>query len=447
MAVYPRGIVATGVSTTSSTTVAATTTEYVPVGHLLVIGVAADNLSASTPTVTSVSDNSTASGSANTYTVRGQGARNATAAAGIMGAVVTCKVTRPMPVGTAITVTLSGAVAHKAMHVYGFAGVTDTLQGVVATANGSSSTPSVTLSTVNATLAANDMVFGFFAVESNVTPTAYDTDTVNGTWSTGVTTSSATGGTANTRVQVVSQWKQVTATGAQTYNITANNTDWIGWCFALQPETVTAIGGLTENFAAGTMPEEFQEVMFNSGGPASTAANELHQLSDSAIHLVRRTLTNSTWIVQVKDWAGEIIISQWDNNIGMGVYSPDGVNLYGYFNDEPEVLFTPGGTNFWVRFVHSSSGISTIDWSANGTTWTNITSRNPGPTFPFNVAPKMVVTGVNARLRTDNYNLPPPSAPLNLVATPGNTQVVLTWDPPAIGAPITDYIVQYRVKP
>ena len=57
----------------------------------------------------------------------------------------------------------------------------------------------------------------------------------------------------------------------------------------------------------------------------------------------------------------------------------------------------------------------------------------------------------NRNYSTRFYTPPPPTLPdppISLSATPGDTQVVLTWTAPFDGgSAITDYIVQYRVTP
>ena len=122
----------TGLGTSSSTTVTITTTAAIAIGDLVVVRVATDNLNATTPTFTC------ADGSANSYTIHRQGAVNATAAAGVAGAIFCRKATAARASGSTITITLSGAVAHKACFAESFTGAENTVRSAAVSATGTS---------------------------------------------------------------------------------------------------------------------------------------------------------------------------------------------------------------------------------------------------------------------------------------------------------------------
>lgn len=90
-------------------------------------------------------------------------------------------------------------------------------------ATGSGTTQTITTSSI----AINDLVFGALGQEGNGTR-AGDADTLNGSWS---TAQSAGFGTTTGGMEIISQFKIVTAAGAQTFNPTATPLgDWcIGW--------------------------------------------------------------------------------------------------------------------------------------------------------------------------------------------------------------------------
>lgn len=90
-------------------------------------------------------------------------------------------------------------------------------------ATGSGTTQTLTTSTI----AINNFVLGALGQEGNGTRTA-DTDTLNGSWSTAQSTGF---GTTTGGIEIISQYKIVTAAGAQTYNPTASPLgDWcMGW--------------------------------------------------------------------------------------------------------------------------------------------------------------------------------------------------------------------------
>lgn len=93
---------------------------------------------------------------------------------------------------------------------------------------GAGATSTSTTNTITATaVPINYTIFGCTAVENTIVPATPDADTTNGSWSTQYGQASSSG-TAATSMAVAAQWKTVTATGDQTYNLTydgANNRD------------------------------------------------------------------------------------------------------------------------------------------------------------------------------------------------------------------------------
>lgn len=88
---------------------------------------------------------------------------------------------------------------------------------------GSGTTQTITTS---AAVSTGELVFGVLGQEGNGTRTQ-DSDTLNGSWS---TAQSAGAGTTTAGIEIISQYKILTAGGAQTYNPTASP---IGdWCMA-----------------------------------------------------------------------------------------------------------------------------------------------------------------------------------------------------------------------
>ena len=119
MAVAFKAALGSGLSTSSGTTIVITTTAAIAIDDLVVVRWASDNLNATTPTATCADGG-------NTYTVLRQGAVNASAAAGVAGGMFATKATVARGSGSTITVTLSGAVAHKAIYAESFTGVENT---------------------------------------------------------------------------------------------------------------------------------------------------------------------------------------------------------------------------------------------------------------------------------------------------------------------------------
>ena len=210
----------------AGTTLLINLTTPIAVDDMIIVRVAADNLSATTPTMT-VSDPS-----GNTYSQVAFAGINATAAAGVVGGLFACTATSAVAAGQNITVTFSGSVAHKAGYAESFLKFSSTPRAGETPASGASSTPSVT----SVSASTGDLVIGMAAVETRFVPSAYDSDTSNGSWSTGFVRQSATSGTDNLCVEAVGQWKIVTGAGTQTYNITAGaSTDWVAHTAVFAP--------------------------------------------------------------------------------------------------------------------------------------------------------------------------------------------------------------------
>ena len=234
----------TQVATTSGTTLVITTTTAVTVGEVIVVRVAADNFGTAQtqPTFTC------ADSASNTYTTHAQRATNATAAAGVAGAIIVAKATTALAAGGTITITLSNSVAARAAYAESFTDYDNTLRAsTMVTAAGSSTTPAVTSGSVTS----GDLVLAATAVEHN-TAVTYDTDTANGTWSTAYNLVNAAGGTANTRVQITGQHKVTTGTATQAYNNTIATGDWVAMILALEPATAAVAQTWTASTATAT---------------------------------------------------------------------------------------------------------------------------------------------------------------------------------------------------
>jgi hypothetical protein len=215
----------TAVDTVSGSTLVITTTAAIAVGDLVVVRVAADNLSASTPTFT-CSDSG-----GNAYTVHQQIATQATAAAGVAGGIICTKATTAIATGGTITVTLSGAVAARAAYAESFAGMTNTTRS---TPVGSTTTNGAVGPLTTGTVNAGDLVAGWAATESNAVALTADTDTLGGPWSTIVALNNAAGGTGSTRVQVGGQWKIPTTADAQVWGTGGASADAVGGVVVLK---------------------------------------------------------------------------------------------------------------------------------------------------------------------------------------------------------------------
>ena len=233
---------ATGANT--STTLVLTTTVDAPAGSLVVVSGAANNASASTPTFR-VSDSAS-----NTYTTQLQGCGGPGAAAldGVCGFVATTRVSAQLAIGATITITLSAANTRIAANAQFFQGVAEAFRSTAtsATSNTTTTTPSLVSGAVNA----GDIVVGFAMVEDGSNTLTVDSDTLNGSWSTN-SLAATSNGAGTTEVMANTQYKEVSAAGAQTYNLTTTSAD--NWMAVLvlnrmaTPEAATNLSATPQN--------------------------------------------------------------------------------------------------------------------------------------------------------------------------------------------------------
>jgi hypothetical protein len=230
-------VVGSTAETASDGSIVITTTVAVDQGDLIVVRGASDNLSSSTPTFT------VADSGGNTYATGPQAAVGASAA-GVAGFIAVARAATALGIGATITVTLSGSVAMKAVVAKKFPGASTVTRSTGVSNTGSASSAStVTSGTVNQ----GDLVVGGIAAETRTTPSAYDTDTTNGSWSAGAVLVSTTGGTDATRVEIVYQDKITTAAGTQTYNVTIGaSTDWVALVGVFRPRWIVEVHQVTE---------------------------------------------------------------------------------------------------------------------------------------------------------------------------------------------------------
>lgn len=227
-------------NTTSATTGVITVgLDGVPVGAVLTIRGSADNAgtNGAIQSITAA-DNSSQSGTANTYTSVGThaiadpGAANA----GIEGFAFVCVVTRPLLAGDTITVTFGTATAAKAIASHEWAGVNTTTPVLGSSYSTQDNQTGTTNSLAVTPSASGQAVLTAIAVEGGTADGfTEDADTTDGSWVTqarngsGTTTSGATLNTA---------YKLVTGTTAQAYGPTLGTArDHCGLIFVLDKAT------------------------------------------------------------------------------------------------------------------------------------------------------------------------------------------------------------------
>lgn len=241
-----------GISNASGTTVAATiATADVAVGNTLVAWWASDNTDTGTPDVSSISR---PAGETNSWVKIAQhDSSTPTSSGGVVGEMWAITTTVVWPVSTAVTVTQSASQSDKIVQLKEFSGVTTTIRGTAGTGTATNSTP--TASTSGTALVAGDLVLGggSFEYGSSGTITG-DADTTNGSWAGTVINYTSTGTSGD--IGAISQYKVVTATGAQTYNPTHSlsvdsGAAVVALAQATGPGTATANNPDITTFAAG----------------------------------------------------------------------------------------------------------------------------------------------------------------------------------------------------
>jgi hypothetical protein len=199
----------------------------VPSGAVLLVWVAFDNLSLTTPAVSSISKQS---GETNNWVLLASHDSSRTPAAGsTMGELWGIETTVTWSAAT-YTVTLDGTVTAKGVVVDEFSGGSLTHRstaGEQAVGAGS-----VSVSTTGTAPASGDLVIGAADYEDNAA-LGDDTDTTNGSWTAG-NKLNTTGGGAAANLTLIMQHKIATGSGHQTYDISSGD-DGGGVIVALEP--------------------------------------------------------------------------------------------------------------------------------------------------------------------------------------------------------------------
>lgn len=211
----------TSAGTTSAITVAS---GGVPVGDTIVIYGACDNTGTSgAATTIAVADNSTQSGSANTYSLQSPQAiaDPGAASAGQQGFLLVCNVTRSLLAGDTITVTYGNSTTAKAINAQQFTGVNQTTPVLASSYNhqDNQTGQAVSVATGVSPTRNGQVVCALVAVEGGTADAfTQDTDTTDGSW---VTLTRRGSGTTTSGSTLNSVFKYIQNTGtpsAQTYN-------------------------------------------------------------------------------------------------------------------------------------------------------------------------------------------------------------------------------------
>lgn len=246
-------------STTSSSTLVVTPTVSFSQNDGVLVCIAADN----SGTLGAISISSVSDSQSNTYTlhrsVKTQGGSiNNLASA----AIYLCAVTNAISTSDSITVNFSPNTPAKAVVIYRIVCASGKKPSVANSGSSSPVSAATSSSRSTVTISANDAVFMVAGIETNESVTT-DTDTLRGSWSSAYSATADTG-TLATSMQVVTQYKTVTSSGTQAWDLSwATSTDY---CAAYA--TITEVAALSTVTKTAT----------GSGTGTATAATKVTQL-------------------------------------------------------------------------------------------------------------------------------------------------------------------------
>lgn len=310
-----RGSYGSTANKTAGSTVAITATANIPAGTFLILALSVDNITATTPTISSVS----ASGGG-TWTLLGSASSGATATAGagiFLYAWRTLTTTQINSGSTITTITLSGSVTSKAAEVWGWDFVTNALRNTVVTATSTGGTPSAVSS--GTAFVAGDLVIGIIAGEDNAVPTG-DADTLNGSWS-AIDGAASTGGNANTNTTIGMQYKYVTATGAQTYNPTTAN-DSIAMVFGVIPDHILPITTTGASTSTGAAPADLTTPLAITSTGVATSTGAAPADLTTPLQITSTVVSLSTGAAPV-NLANRLQVTSTLASLSTGVASPN----------------------------------------------------------------------------------------------------------------------------
>lgn len=233
----PLGILASGTSKTSGTTLVVTFTQDVAIGTHLTLVLGHDNHAATTASTVTLP--ATIGGVAPSLRLNPAGSGvTTTAGSGIFLRWWTWVTTAAITSGTTFTITFGSAVVAKSAMIVGALGITNTPATGASTSASGGTAGTVSRTTGGTAPTPPAVVIGVAAAEST-TFTTPDTDTLNGTWSP-LYQVGTTGGQDATNVSVALQMKEITASGIQTFNAMGGSGDIVASTLSLVCNADTA---------------------------------------------------------------------------------------------------------------------------------------------------------------------------------------------------------------
>lgn len=323
------------------------------------------------------------------FRVNAKAGSTTTAAGGIVGVLFQSIISTAWSAGTNTITWTHPSVTARALRADHFTGMGGFRLG--SSANGSTTVgASISVTTGATAPVSGDLVYGMTAAEygSNAAPTTVDTDTTNGSWSTtafiGNGTSSVSG------AKVATQYKIVTAGGAQTFGPiggfgATTNVDVVGIVASFMPAQ-SAISTLTDNFSTYNTG-----VWTTSQGTAPTSVSgQLRFVTENTyVEVVSNThysLINSSLYIEV--FPENTASTSREFQVALRLAGSNNEKLEIYHSDNDVTTFLgfqryTGGTatttyvqpydttaHHWWRF-RESAGTINLDTSPDASTWTS----------------------------------------------------------------------------
>lgn len=178
---------------------------------------------------------------------------------------------------------------------------------------------------------------------------------------------------------------------------------------------------------------------------ATVAGGVLVFSANGTMTIANHVVTGNEFFFQVVNYAGSALFIDFGSGVQTLEISNSGINVTDWSIGHMDSVSSPGLG--WFKVTCDPVALL-LSWSSNGSSYSPVTTGGPDYSDGTTLRLYSPVGGVVL----DNFNVVvaapvTPSAPLNLVAVGGSGSVTLTWSAPLEGAPITDYIIEYRIKP
>jgi hypothetical protein len=187
---------------------------------------------------TNLSSSTLTDSRSNTWTLRQNALYSGTANQRVESGIYTSTLTTGIQIGDTVTITYTASLSVKMWIVFEFPAATAYSNSGKDAAGTTGTSPSIT----TASISNGHYVVGLVTNQNNNDTITFDTDTSNGSWSSGVMVNASSTNT------LVTQYKRVTGTATQSYDLTVPSSNYISsWVDLTAPVVATNIMRRTLN--------------------------------------------------------------------------------------------------------------------------------------------------------------------------------------------------------